>query len=32
MSCLYNIAPITFVFPQGSSIPEQIYVVNGAGL
>jgi hypothetical protein len=31
MSCLNNIQPITFVFPQGSSTPQQIYVVNGAG-
>jgi hypothetical protein len=30
-SCGFSMAPITFVFPQGSSTPEQIYVVNGGG-
>jgi hypothetical protein len=27
-NCYYDIQPVTFVFPQGSSSPEQIYVTN----
>jgi hypothetical protein len=30
-NCGFNIAPITFVFAYGGSIPEQIYVTNSGG-